>query len=216
MWGNDSWSGWGFLVERWFSDTLLNMSCLGLTMSSEPFVAALHWPELAGCYTLCQKQRVGETPFAKPEMIKTSGWDHSCKQRFAKSTVPASGVFWKAQSGRVSLTPLAVGSPHRLVSQTGSEPLLWQGTRAARLGKVSGSPAQWPSLTRVRGGPCRPPSSSARLRCGADPSAAVSAPGSAPIGFSAIPGWKQNGRHQGLAGNGDHDRYSPSGAAQAC
>lgn len=69
--------------------------------------------------------------------------------------------------------------------------------------------APWPTLVRLRlrRGPFRPPFSSARLRCSADPSAAACAAGSGALGFPAIPGWTGNGRHLGLAGNGDHDRY---------
>jgi hypothetical protein len=110
-------------------------------------------------------------------------------------------------SGRLAAIPLAVGFLQQLVS-TGEAASQCSERGAKRVGSAA-STAPRPTLLRLRRGPSRPPLPSARLRCSANPSAAACTPGSAAISFPAIPGWKGNGRHQRLAGNGDYDRYSP-------
>lgn len=123
-------------------------------------------------------------------------------------SAPSFSCFWgllgESAEWPFPALPPAVGCPRpgsagRVVRQG-------PGGRLPASGPVHSVP--WPTLVRLRRGPFRPPFASARLRCSADPSAAACAAGSAALGFPAIPGWTGNGRHLGLAGNGDHARYS--------
>lgn len=147
----------------------------------------------------------GKTPLAKTGLVKISRWrPFPVNQCLPSTPVPASGVYLGKYSGHFPALPPAVGSP-LLVSRGG---VVRQAAGRRLMERSAVDSAPWPTLERLRRGPFRPPVPSARLRCSADPSAAACAAGSAALRFPAIPGWRGNGRHQGLAGNGDHDRYS--------
>lgn len=158
----------------------------------------LHWHGLGRPQKpASQKQGAGRRHFQSRKWLKLGIETLPSQPGLASTTVPASG-------GGLALVPLGVGSLQLLVSRRGgpSPP-----RRAAPLGGSAATPAQWPS-----------PASSARalpasvlfrwfqVRRGSIRHSRRSWWRGAPL--SAIPGWKCNGRHQGFAGNGDHDRYS--------
>lgn len=129
------------------------------------------------------------------------------QQGLANSTVPASGAYSEEHRVDAYTIPLGVGSLQPLVSRGESRPLrgrrratvLLRGQRPVQLrGLVS--PGRGAGPAGLRPLPLAP--GAARIH---PPQQALAERGER---LSAIPGWKCNGRHQGLAGNGDHDRYS--------
>lgn len=202
------------LVERWFSDQLLNMYMFGVQYVFQCCLwqlPSLTWAAMAAKSCHVKSKEWGRRHLQSRKWLKSQGWDHSQsseglpRAQFLLLMSSLKSIEWRCVSHSIEsrLSP-AAGEP-----RGGASHCRVRHPWNALNERSAASPAPWPRLTRVGGGPCRPPSSSARLRCGTNPSASASAPGSAAIGFSAKPGWKHNGRHQGLAGNGDHDRYSP-------
>lgn len=118
--------------------------------------------------TCLSETRGGETPFSKPEMLKPQNRDHF---QSARACQEDSFCFWRM----LVCILLEVGSLQLRVNARGG------------VSHYRGEPRSTASSRQAQRGSCRPPSSSARSRCGADPSATAGAPGSAASRFRQYP-----------------------------
>lgn len=117
------------LIVKTVFDQIFNMYMFGVKYVFQSYwrqLLSLTWATMVA-KTCVPEARGGETPFAKPELVKISGWRPFPVSKGLRSAYSSCSwcLLWRAQSGRLSAISLAVGSVAAGEQRGSSKSLNW-------------------------------------------------------------------------------------------